>query len=181
MTTKQSASDAQRPASAGPGARKKVNKQAILTAASELFIEGGADALSVREIARRAGLSTIGIYSHFEGKQGILDTLYVEGFEHVIDAMDKIDPTQTPKKILRQGASNYLEVARKYKAHYRLIFGERQPGYEPSEEAREVAAIAFAKLTEWIGHILPAGSKKADRENAAMQLWSFLHGTASLI
>ena len=59
----------------------------ILNAASELFLEGGGDALSVRAISKRAGLSTIGIYSHFQGKQGILDALYIEGFNHVREAM----------------------------------------------------------------------------------------------
>ena len=58
-------------------------KGRILAAASELFLEGGVRALSVRAMANRAGVSTIGIYSHFNGKQGILDALYIEGFEHI--------------------------------------------------------------------------------------------------
>ena len=53
----------------------KPGKENILQAASELFLEGGSAALSVRAIARRAGVSTMGIYSHFEGKQGSLDAL----------------------------------------------------------------------------------------------------------
>lgn len=160
--------------------KKQANKQAILAAASELFIEGGVSALSVREIAKRAKLSTIGIYSHFDGKQGILDALYVEGFERVIDALEGINTQQPAKTILRQGAKNYLRVASDYKAHYRLIFGEKQPGYEPSVEAQEVGARAFSKLNEWVTLVLPKGAKKNDIENAAMQLWSFMHGTASL-
>jgi len=59
----------------------------ILAAASSLFLKGGVPSLSVRAIAREAGISTIGIYSHFNGKQGILDALYIEGFNLVYDAM----------------------------------------------------------------------------------------------
>ena len=55
----------------------KNSKERILLAASKLFLNGGISALSVRAIARESNLSTIGIYSHFNGKQGILDALYI--------------------------------------------------------------------------------------------------------
>ena len=157
------------------------NKAAILEAASRLFIDGGVNALSVRAIAKAAGVSTIGIYSHFESKQGILDTLYIEGFELVANALDSIDSSQSTKEILRQGALNYLAVAKNNKAHYRLIFGQRQPGYEPSQPARDIAALTFNKLTDWIGLVLPEQPTRKQRNLAAVQLWSFLHGTASLM
>ena len=64
------------------------NKANILRSATELFLDGGVRALSVRAIAARAGVSTMGIYSHFQGKQGILDALYIEGFELVSAAME---------------------------------------------------------------------------------------------
>ncbi|MFT6991153.1 MAG: AcrR family transcriptional regulator, partial [Paraglaciecola sp.] len=66
-------------------------KNTILQAATELFLEGGSSALSVRAISKRAGVSTIGIYSHFNGKQGILDELYIEGFEKIFSIVDIID------------------------------------------------------------------------------------------
>ena len=45
------------------------NKEKIVAAATALFEERGLEALSVRTVAQGAGLSTIGIYSHFKGKQ----------------------------------------------------------------------------------------------------------------
>ena len=98
-------------------------KSTILKAASELFLEGGTSALSVRAISKRAGVSTIGIYSHFKGKQGILDELYIEGFEKVFAAMDILKSAKGPRETILQGVKGYLEVADKYEAHYRLIFG----------------------------------------------------------
>ena len=62
-------------------------KADILEAASQLFLEGGLEALSVRSIAKKANISTFGIYSHFKGKTGILDALYEEGFAYVAEAM----------------------------------------------------------------------------------------------
>ena len=66
---------------------KKDTRQKILEAASTLFLKGGTHALSVRAIAEGASMSTIGIYSHFKGKQGILDALYIEGFTLVDEMM----------------------------------------------------------------------------------------------
>ena len=61
--------------------------QRILEAASELLSKEGASALSVRRIATAAGCSTMGLYSRFGGKDGVVDELYAEGFERLIAAM----------------------------------------------------------------------------------------------
>ena len=64
------------------------NRQRILDAAHAVFAESGLAGLSVRAIAARAGLSTIGVYSHFKGKCGILLALYADGFARLGDAAD---------------------------------------------------------------------------------------------
>ena len=74
---------------------KNDTRQKILEAASALFLKGGTNALSVRAIAEGAGMSTIGIYSHFKGKQGILDALYIEGVELVEKEMKAADGKST--------------------------------------------------------------------------------------
>lgn len=152
----------------------------ILNAASELFLEGGVSALSVRAIAKRAGLSTIGIYSHFQGKQGILDALYIEGFELVSEAMNvHIQGAITHEHVLA-AAQGYLHVGREYAAHYRLIFGESDPSYEPSEEAVEASKKAFAKLVKLAGGYLPSSASPAEQQQIALDIWAIVHGYVSL-
>jgi AcrR family transcriptional regulator len=153
-------------------------KSKILQAASELFLEGGASALSVRAIASRAGISTIGIYSHFQGKQGILDALYVEGFERVTRAMRTAEATLAPSAAVAQACQNYLDTAEEFSAHYQLIFGQ-QNGYQPSESAQLVGVGAFKVLTELVGTLLP-GASKAARQDAAIAVWSVVHGFVGL-
>jgi AcrR family transcriptional regulator len=155
-------------------------KTKILNASSALFLKGGARALSVRAIADRAGISTIGIYSHFQGKQGILDALYIEGFQRVSKAMDVIKPGATPKAAVLQACRNYLDCAEKFEAHYLLIFGRPDDEYQPSTEAREVAAAAFNDLTRLAAALLPAIATPAQRQDAAIQLWSVIHGFVCL-
>ena len=158
----------------------KPNKQKILDAASTLFLKGGAGALSVRAIASQAGLSTIGIYSHFDGKQGVLDTLYIEGFELVSEATHVVDDGGPALAAILQASRNYLQLAESHQAHYRLIFGNSEGDYKPSDAAREVGAKAFASLTAVIARVLPARANKKTKQDAAVQIWSLLHGSVSL-
>ncbi len=153
-------------------------KTRILTAATELFLEGGYDALSVRAIATRAELSTIGIYNHFQGKQGILDALYVEGYERVAQGMDVQGPD--PKAALLQACRNYLDIAERYPAHYDLIYGKSDSTYTPSPEASKVAARAFSGLQALIARLVPSATSAAARLDAALQIWSVIHGFVSL-
>ncbi|MFT4825569.1 MAG: AcrR family transcriptional regulator [Halioglobus sp.] len=156
------------------------NKEKILEAASVLFLSGGTGALSVRAIARAAGVSTIGIYSHFEGKQGILDALYIEGFEKVDEAMTVATDGVAPRDVVARAASNYLDLAQSNRAHYRLIFGESDASYEPSDKAKSAGITAFEKLTGGTAGLLPSDATQAEKQTAALQVWSLMHGAVSL-
>ncbi|MFT4888331.1 MAG: AcrR family transcriptional regulator [Pseudohongiellaceae bacterium] len=176
-------------------------KAKILDAASSLFLAGGAAALSVRAIAKHAGVSTIGIYSHFQGKQGILDTLYIQGFQLVEQAMSggidnyidgHIDDFIDDKAIsandelndsiarVMLAAGNYLELAETHEAHYKLIFGEENGSYSPSKEAKQASIEAFKALTSVTTTLLPPTASTEEQQSAAMQIWALTHGFVSL-
>jgi AcrR family transcriptional regulator len=155
-------------------------KDTILQAASELFLEGGASALNVRGISKRAGVSTIGIYSHFKGKQGILDKLYIEGFEKILSAMDIPDASGPVREVILQGVKGYLDVGDQYEAHYRLIFGEGDTSYSPSEEAQNMAKKAFEKLVDISSIMLPEDTEIKEKQRIALEIWAFVHGYVSL-
>lgn len=156
------------------------SKRNILKAASELFLEGGTAALSVRAIAGRAGISTIGIYSHFQGKQGILDALYIEGFTAVIQALAVDDLAADSRERVLLASQRYLETAETYEPHYGLIFGKLDDSYQPSDEARAVAAAGFARLTEVVGGLLAAGASASAKRDVALQVWALIHGFVGL-
>jgi AcrR family transcriptional regulator len=156
------------------------SRRKILNAASNLFLHGGVAALSVRAIAKRAGLSTIGIYSHFQGKQGILDALYIEGFGLVFDAMDVNPEGKIQREDVLQAARGYIRVGREHEAHYRLIFGESDRGYKPSEEAVVASQRAFEKLVSLAGGFLPSASTLHMRQQLALDIWAIVHGYVSI-
>jgi len=147
----------------------------ILSAASELFLQGGAHALSVRAISSEAGMSTIGIYSHFKGKQGILDALYIEGFDLVYKAMDVVNDHVVTKQQLMDSARGY-----QHEAHYRLIFGERDQGYQPSEQAITSRDRAFEKLVSVAGGYIHYRASSESKRQLALDVWAILHGYVSI-
>lgn len=155
-------------------------KANILAAASELFLEGGVKSLSVRAIAARAGISTIGIYSHFQGKQGILDALYIEGFELVTESMTVADGSLSARDTIMQASAQYLDMAEDHTAHYRLIFGERDASFVPSPEAEIVGATAFTTMARHVAALLPSTASRKQKQDAAVQTWAVLHGYVSL-
>ena len=157
----------------------QTNKGKILQAASELFLQGGVSALSVRAIAAKAGVSTIGIYSHFKGKDGLLEALYIEGFEMVSKAME-VDDRSDPRGTVVAACGRYLDIAENHKAHYQLIFGEAGAGYEPSEAARAASAAAFDRLVSFTSIVLPSESSVADKQKKALEVWALMHGFVSL-
>ncbi|WP_414980548.1 TetR/AcrR family transcriptional regulator [Congregibacter sp.] len=156
------------------------NKERILMAASQTLLEKGIEGLSVRAISQKAGLSTIAIYSHFQGKQGVLDALYVEGFGLVRDAMVSAADIEDPVEALMAGSQKYLDIALHNEGHYRLIFGETGSSYAPSDEAVEASREAFHVLVLGVTRLLRRDASQALRQRAALRVWAVLHGYVSL-
>lgn len=156
------------------------NKEKILKAASELLLERGLEGLSVRAISKAAGLSTIAIYSHFQGKEGVLDALYIEGFELVRQATESAQVFEDPIESAMQGCANYLRIAEENEGHYRLIFGETGGAYTPSIEAKRTSITAFDALVAQTGRLMPPGTTRSQKERAALRVWAILHGYVSL-
>jgi AcrR family transcriptional regulator len=156
------------------------NNDKILQAATTLLLEKGFAGMSVRAIANLAGVSTIGIYSHFQGKQGILDALYIEGYQYVGEAMLAAAKIEDPRAAAIEGARLYLEVAKSHEAIYRLIFGEVDFAYEPGEEARAAALEACGYLVNIGARLLPATASLAEKQAIALRIWALVHGYVSL-
>jgi AcrR family transcriptional regulator len=158
---------------------KKDTRQTILDAASALFLKGGTNALSVRAIADGAGMSTIGIYSHFKGKQGILDALYIEGFELVEREMLAADGNTAAEKVIN-GCERILSFSEAYTAHYQLIFSSNLKDYTPCDDAAEVSEKVFNTFTTLTTTLIKKDLSTDDKQNMAMQLWALSHGYITL-
>jgi AcrR family transcriptional regulator len=154
--------------------------QRILEAASELLSNEGASALSVRRIAAAAGCSTMGLYSRFGGKDGVVDELYAEGFERLVDAMQADQPTDDPLDDLRRGATCYRDSAITNATHYMVMFGGAVPGFEPSDTSHELAHGAFDRFVAKVARCTDAGVFAGSPDQIAEVLWGSIHGLVML-
>ena len=98
----------------------------LLVLAEAALVAEGADKLSLRQLARAAGISTMGIYTAFGSKDGLLQALYAEGFQrlyrHAASAEDRSDPV----KWLWDALHAYRRFALANMGLYRLCFGGEQ-------------------------------------------------------
>jgi AcrR family transcriptional regulator len=156
-------------------------RAAILDAAADLLEKEGPDALSVRRIAAAAGVAPMGVYNHFESKAGIVEALFVQGFERLAEALDTIADIEDPYEALREGGRRYRALGLAQPMVYQVMFLRAVRGFEPSEQALEVAAGAFNSLVAAVRRAMAAGVlAEAPPEETAQLIWSSHHGWVSL-
>ena len=160
--------------SAGMGA-------ALLASAAEILETEGPDCLSVRRIATAAHVAPMGVYNHFESKSGIIEALFVQGFERLGEAMAGIAEIQDPYEALREGGRRYRALALAHPMRYQLMFMRAIPGFEPGNSALEVCSRAFDALAATVERAMTAGViAEGSATETAQLIWANVHGWVSL-
>jgi AcrR family transcriptional regulator len=155
--------------------------QALLDAASHLLASEGAAALTVRRIAADAGCSTMGVYSRFGNKDGVVDHLYMEGFRRLIDAMAAVGATDDPLGDLRRCGRAYRRNAIDNATYYLVMFARAVPGFVPSDEARLVSYDSFERLVDRVRRCQEARAYvDGDPHAMAEVIWGAIHGHVML-
>jgi AcrR family transcriptional regulator len=154
---------------------------ALLSAAADILETDGPDALSVRRIAASAHVAPMGVYNHFDSKNGIVDALFMQGFERLGEALTTIADIQDPYEALLEGGRRYRALALAHPPVYQLMFMHTVQGYEPSDAAHKVATAAFESLVAAVTRAMEAGViVEADPTETAQLIWSNIHGWVSL-
>lgn len=156
-----------------------MNKRESLVAAAAQTIEDmTVEGLTVREVARRAKQSTIGIYRHFSGKAGLLDALFRGGFERLgAVAQAAGEGEASARDAVLAFVGEYLDLARSQPQHYRLMFTPSTAGYAPTGEARRFAMDNYASFVALVER-LPG--HESDARRVAADLFALVHGHVAL-
>lgn len=159
----------------------KPQPQRILEAATDLLAFGGAEALRVRDIAAAADCSTMGVYSHFGGKDGIVEAIFIDGFERFEGALRDRWPGPAKTRMRRIGGA-YRTWALANPGAYGVMFANAVPGFEASPHAQAVALRSFGVLLDGVAEEQEAGRVDAGRDTAevAWALWGLVHGLVML-
>jgi AcrR family transcriptional regulator len=157
-------------------------RDALIEASLDLISESGPKALTLREAARRAGVSHNAPYRHFQDKDALLAAIAAEGFERLAETMEKrIEAGRTPLEWLNLCGRGYLEFAMEAPAHYTVMFGGGLDAKAHPAMAA-AAARAFGVLVRSIEDCRAAGAIACDDvPSCARVAWSLVHGIAMLV
>ncbi|MEV0298456.1 TetR/AcrR family transcriptional regulator [Nocardia sp. NPDC050710] len=158
-------------------------RDALMDACLRLLETEGIAAVSLRRVAREAGVSTGAPYHHFADRAALLAALSTQGFELLAAelAATREAATGSPLDTIAALVATYVRVAREHPAHFRLMFRPELSQPEKHPDSMVAADAAFAVLTDTIADSVAAGLLPADKaEILGLALWGLGHGLASL-
>ncbi|MDN5916213.1 MAG: TetR/AcrR family transcriptional regulator [Pseudonocardia sp.] len=150
-------------------------RRAVLDAAVAVVGESGPSALSLRDLARRAGVSHAAPAHHFGDKTGLLTALATEGYTLLADALEA--ELRRSGQLIEVGVA-YVQFAVGHRAHFEVMF--RPELYRVDDpEVQTAQARAAAGLSAGVDAVRGRRAG-ADPELAGVAAWSIVHGFATL-
>lgn len=157
----------------------------LLECARKRFREKDVDSLSLREVARRVGVSHTAPYRHFADKEALLAAVAQEGFQ-MLHYVLKTAMSQTPfapLKQLQETGMAYVDFALEHSSHYRLMFGAYGAiSAQQNPELEQAATRAFMVLVQIVETGQQSGDiRQDDPRQIAWAAWSMTHGFVMLL
>jgi len=143
----------------------------------------GLAALTMREIARRIGVTQTAPLHHFEGKTGLLAAIAALGFRMLFDArMEALKGKRDPGERLMAVLLAYVEFARAHPELFQLMHGPQIPDKSAFPELNDAAIRSYSVLETAVADYLNAteGSLQRRRE-ATLAAWTACHGLAHIM
>ena len=151
-------------------------REALLEAAIRLIAEVGPTAFTLREVARRAGVSHNAPYRHFQDKDDLMAAVATQGFQELTAAMLKaVGQSSDVRERLKQAGLGYVTFALRRPEHFTVMFDAPRSKKEHPEAKAFGTLLAFVKSCQ-DEDALPAG----DTLTFALLAWSMVHGIAKL-
>ncbi|MEV6909008.1 TetR/AcrR family transcriptional regulator [Amycolatopsis sp. NPDC051071] len=161
---------------ARPGEGEKLREE-ILGAAEALLGETGTDeALTLRAVAQRTGVSTPSVYLHFPNRDALLEAVCLRVWDELAHRMrDRAGEVDDPMRALSRCARVYARFALDHPVQYRVLLMRPSGGSSPG------AVACFRYLADATAACVRAGILRGEPEILAMGLWSAMHGCVSLL
>lgn len=154
-------------------------REDIIEAASRLLADPAAPPLSLRSVAREAGVAATSVYLHFDDVESLLLAVVEHRFSEMVRLLVAAEEGLTdPCAILRAGVLAYCEFGLAHPGHYRVMFADPLP--VATDAADYPGHAAFSGLVAHVAACI--GCEPGDEEawRTAVMLWQLNHGTVNL-
>jgi AcrR family transcriptional regulator len=159
-------------------------KNALIQAGVEILAEEGLGALSLRKVAKQAGVSHAAPYSHFVNKQALVAAISTEGFKQLYFQIEGVFEVyrDDPKNLLIETAWAYVQFAVNEPDRFKLMFSSVLEKEKEYAEFVEISQENFSQLVKIVEVCQQKGVLKSGASDViAVSVWSTVHGFTSLL
>lgn len=160
-----------------PAARPQV-REALLAAARAELVEHGRAAISLRAVARRAGLSHASPKYHFGDRSGLLTAIATEGFQGLARHLSEVHESDAQQQLAALGRA-YIDFGLSHPALFELMFAPSElHATDPELVAAQQQAIGF--LTTAVSWLAGIDATPSGTPQLALASWALVHGLVVL-
>lgn len=159
-------------------------KNALIKAGVEILTKEGLDGLSLRKVARKAGVSHSAPYAHFPDKQALIAAIATEGHNHIYAKINSLveQYPDSPLKQLVKTACAYLDFGMEEPDLFRITFSGVVEHERDYPALVEMTQKNFSLITDIVLRCKEVGIFGPEPEDLlAQSLWGSVHGMISLI
>jgi AcrR family transcriptional regulator len=149
-------------------------RAALVHAAMELLEESGEADLSLRAVARRAGVSPAAPYRHYADREALVSAVAAVGYRELAERLAAAHPSPSTPEQLASVAIAYVQFALERPALFRIMFTE------PCDRDNDERVTATAAVSQYVRAIVGRTFPQADAEALATAIWALVHGLAFL-
>jgi AcrR family transcriptional regulator len=156
-------------------------RETLLDSAIRLIAEVGPAGFTLREVARRAGVSHNAPYRHFSDRNDLIAAIAAEGFRQLTQAMLRASAAGISAfdRLKRAGLA-YITFALRRPEHFTVMFDTPTPGKTEHPDSAKAAEEAFGTLLNLVQRWQDEGRFPGDSHEFALLAWSMVHGVAKL-
>ena len=159
-------------------------KNALINAGVEILAREGVGGLSLRKVAKQAGVSHAAPYAHFTDKQAFIAAISTEGFKQLYSQIEIVKQTYrtSPETLLTEVAWAYVQFALNEPDRFKLMFSSVLEKEKDYPDFVETSQKNFRQLVEIVEICQQAAVlKKGAPDLLALSLWGTVHGFVSLL
>ncbi len=159
-------------------------KNALIQAGVEILEKEGVTGLTLRKVAKYAGVSHAAPYAHFADKQALIAAISTEGFKQLNLKIESIrhQYESDPKRWLIETAWTYIQFALKEPDRFKLMFSSVLEKEQDYPDFVEISKKNFGQLVSVVEGCQEVGVlKPGDPELSAVSIWGNVHGLVMLV